>query len=102
MAKKGVATPWAPPPRRLSALRPATINVFPAESQPLQEGLVRFGVTALEELMPTVSPAFVQADFLKHGDPFFHSYMVFHISIRVTVSLSVQPCKGHDEGEAKV
>ena len=86
----------------LSKLRPDLIDFCRFESQPFQETLVADRVTALEQLMPLSPFRFIQADFFKHRDPFFNVYMVFHMSVYVAISLSVQFCHGHDGREAKV
>jgi hypothetical protein len=52
--------------------------------------------------VPPFSFRLIQADLLKHGDPFVCVHTVFHTLIWILIFLSVQFCHGHDRGEAKV
>jgi hypothetical protein len=51
--------------------------------------------------VPPVPFGLVQADLFEHGDPFFYVHMLFHMSICVTILLSVQFCHGHDRETLK-
>ncbi len=66
-------------PCGLSELSPDLINFVRFESQPFQEALVAGWVAALEQFMPLFPFRLVQADLLKHRDPFFYVDVVLHI-----------------------
>ncbi len=79
MAKEG----WRRPSRhharlRLSKLCPDPINLFPVDSQPFQEPLVRIRMAALKNPVPLVHFRLVQADLLEHGYPFIYVHVLFH------------------------
>jgi len=77
-------------PRADYLLCPSPINLFRAESQPLQESLVCGRVPGFKEVVPPFSFRLVQADLLEHGHPFVYVHMVFHRSICIMVFPSVQ------------
>jgi hypothetical protein len=66
-------------------LRPDSINFTRFESQPLQEALVASRVATLEQFVPLCPFRLVEANLLEHRDPFVYIYMVFHMSLLISL-----------------
>lgn len=79
-------------PARTSVFATTNLGNFRSRhTQPFQEILVRFRITAFKNAVPPAHSGFIEPKFVEYGNPLFFSDLVFHVLDRTTDKAVTRP-----------